>query len=206
VGDGRRLPLETQKHEVLFGECLAGALYNEDFKRLAREVGFTDPRWLQVCPPHPHCVSPTLCLPHPHCVSPTLCLPHTVSPSPPLCLTHTVSPSHCVSLTLCLTHTVSPSHCVSLTPTAGLAHRRARRRAQGGVRRGALLLHHVPPVQAAGAAGNAVRGLRAVRGVQGHHPGLGDRLLAGRPPPVRTHAQPLRSASPCLGTVHARVC
>lgn len=46
----RRLPLETQKHEVLFGECLAGALYNEDFKRLAREVGFTDPRWLQASP------------------------------------------------------------------------------------------------------------------------------------------------------------
>jgi hypothetical protein len=46
----RRLPLDTQKHEVLFGECLAGALYNEDFKRLAREVGFTDPRWLQASP------------------------------------------------------------------------------------------------------------------------------------------------------------
>jgi hypothetical protein len=104
VGGGRRLPLETQKHEVLFGECLAGALYNEDFKRLAREVGFTDPRWLQVCPPHPHCVSPTLCLPHPHCVSPTLCLPHTVSPS------------HCVSPTLCLPHTVSPSPPLQASP------------------------------------------------------------------------------------------
>lgn len=32
--------------QVLWGECISGALYNEDFKRLAREVGFTDPRVL----------------------------------------------------------------------------------------------------------------------------------------------------------------
>eukprot|EP00240_Pyramimonas_obovata_P003755 CAMPEP_0118941488 /NCGR_PEP_ID=MMETSP1169-20130426/33978_1 /TAXON_ID=36882 /ORGANISM="Pyramimonas obovata, Strain CCMP722" /LENGTH=369 /DNA_ID=CAMNT_0006886247 /DNA_START=46 /DNA_END=1156 /DNA_ORIENTATION=+ len=44
----RRLPAEVQAHEVLFGECIAGALYNEDFKRLARKAGFTDPRFLTI--------------------------------------------------------------------------------------------------------------------------------------------------------------
>lgn len=42
----RRLPEEVRKHEVLWGECLAGALYVEDFKRMCRKVGFTDPRFL----------------------------------------------------------------------------------------------------------------------------------------------------------------
>jgi len=46
----RRLPVEVQKHPVLFGECLGGALYNEDFKRLARDAGFTDPRVLSHAP------------------------------------------------------------------------------------------------------------------------------------------------------------
>lgn len=32
--------------QVLWGECISGALYNEDFKRLAREAGFADPRVL----------------------------------------------------------------------------------------------------------------------------------------------------------------
>ena len=32
--------------QVLWGECISGALYNEDFKRLAREAGFADPRIL----------------------------------------------------------------------------------------------------------------------------------------------------------------
>jgi len=42
----RRLPQHIREHEVLWGECLAGALYIEDFKRLCREVGFLDPRAL----------------------------------------------------------------------------------------------------------------------------------------------------------------
>lgn len=32
--------------QILWGECISGALYNEDFKRLAREAGFADPRVL----------------------------------------------------------------------------------------------------------------------------------------------------------------
>ena len=40
----RRLPIEARKHPVLVGECLGGALYEEDFLRLARAAGFVDPR------------------------------------------------------------------------------------------------------------------------------------------------------------------
>ncbi|KAI8107395.1 hypothetical protein M9435_002426 [Picochlorum sp. BPE23] len=40
----RRLPAEARRHPVLVGECLGGALYEQDFLRLARSVGFTDPR------------------------------------------------------------------------------------------------------------------------------------------------------------------
>ncbi|KAJ1477871.1 S-adenosyl-L-methionine-dependent methyltransferase [Baffinella frigidus] len=36
----RRLPLEVQKHEVLWGECIAGALYTNDFIRHARAAGY----------------------------------------------------------------------------------------------------------------------------------------------------------------------
>lgn len=42
----RRLPEHVRRHEVLLGECLAGALYIEDFKRMCQKVGFTDPRVL----------------------------------------------------------------------------------------------------------------------------------------------------------------
>eukprot|EP00761_Pharyngomonas_kirbyi_P014994 gb/GECH01015025.1/.p1 GENE.gb/GECH01015025.1/~~gb/GECH01015025.1/.p1 ORF type:complete len:366 (+),score=76.76 gb/GECH01015025.1/:1-1098(+) len=40
----RRLPEHVRQHEVLFGECIAGALYIEDFKRICHKVGFLDPR------------------------------------------------------------------------------------------------------------------------------------------------------------------
>lgn len=40
----RRMPEELKKDPVLYGECLGGALYIRDFERLARKVGFTDPR------------------------------------------------------------------------------------------------------------------------------------------------------------------
>ena len=40
----RRVPLEMARDEVLYGECLSGALYWNDFLTLAREAGFHDPR------------------------------------------------------------------------------------------------------------------------------------------------------------------
>ena len=40
----RRLPADVRNHRVLHGECLGGALYGGDFLRLARRVGFADPR------------------------------------------------------------------------------------------------------------------------------------------------------------------
>lgn len=41
---GRRIPREIQSDPVLAGECLAGALYVEDFRRLLREVNCLDYR------------------------------------------------------------------------------------------------------------------------------------------------------------------
>merc|ERR1712098_749798 len=46
----RRLPKHVQEHEVLWGECIAGALYTGDFVRICRDVGFTDPRVLSMDP------------------------------------------------------------------------------------------------------------------------------------------------------------
>jgi arsenite methyltransferase len=40
----RRLSIEARNHELLFGECIAGALYVGDFLSLCRRVGFNDPR------------------------------------------------------------------------------------------------------------------------------------------------------------------
>jgi len=40
----RRLPEPVRRHPVLYGECLGGALYWNDFLRLARAAGFADPR------------------------------------------------------------------------------------------------------------------------------------------------------------------
>jgi len=40
----RRVPEEISKDPVLRGECLGGALYYKDFERIARKVGFVDPR------------------------------------------------------------------------------------------------------------------------------------------------------------------
>ena len=40
----RRLPEEVKTHPILHGECLGGALYDGDFERMARRVGFVDPR------------------------------------------------------------------------------------------------------------------------------------------------------------------
>lgn len=40
----RRIPEELKKDPVLWGECLSGALYWNDFLRMAKEAGFADPR------------------------------------------------------------------------------------------------------------------------------------------------------------------
>jgi len=40
----RRVPVELTTDPVLYGECLSGALYWNDFLHLARRSGFTDPR------------------------------------------------------------------------------------------------------------------------------------------------------------------
>jgi len=46
----RRVPQVLQDDEVLWGECLSGALYWNDFENMARKVGFTDPRLVEDAP------------------------------------------------------------------------------------------------------------------------------------------------------------
>lgn len=46
----RRLPQHVKDNQVLWGECVSGALYIEDFKRICQKVGFTDPRMIAVDP------------------------------------------------------------------------------------------------------------------------------------------------------------
>ena len=43
----RRIPTALINNPVLYGECLSGALYWNDFLELARDCGFTDPRVLE---------------------------------------------------------------------------------------------------------------------------------------------------------------
>ena len=40
----RRVPPELRDDPVLYGECLGGAMYGEDFRRILRDVGFLDYR------------------------------------------------------------------------------------------------------------------------------------------------------------------
>ena len=42
----RRLSADARKHPLLVGECIGGALYEGDFRRMCRHVGFCDPRVL----------------------------------------------------------------------------------------------------------------------------------------------------------------
>jgi hypothetical protein len=42
-----RLPDSVRRHPVLFGECIGGALYTEDFVAIAKEIGFAAPLELQ---------------------------------------------------------------------------------------------------------------------------------------------------------------
>uniref|UniRef100_A0A7S1VEX3 Arsenite methyltransferase n=1 Tax=Grammatophora oceanica TaxID=210454 RepID=A0A7S1VEX3_9STRA len=46
----RRVPQVLKDDEVLWGECLSGALYWNDFENLARKVGFVDPRLVEDAP------------------------------------------------------------------------------------------------------------------------------------------------------------
>ena len=43
----RRVPAELRNDPVLYGECLGGALYWNDFLRLAKGAGFADPRLVE---------------------------------------------------------------------------------------------------------------------------------------------------------------
>ena len=43
----RRVPASVQNDPVLYGECLGGALYWNDFLRLSRAAGFIDPRLVE---------------------------------------------------------------------------------------------------------------------------------------------------------------
>ena len=40
VYSDRRIPKELQDNKMLWGECLTGALYIEDFRRIMERVGF----------------------------------------------------------------------------------------------------------------------------------------------------------------------
>lgn len=46
----RRVPKELQQDSELWGECLSGALYWNDFLNISKEVGFIDPRVMEVKP------------------------------------------------------------------------------------------------------------------------------------------------------------
>lgn len=47
VYSDRRIPQHLVNDPVLYGECLSGALYWNDFINLSKEVGFTDPRMVE---------------------------------------------------------------------------------------------------------------------------------------------------------------
>jgi len=47
VYSDRRVPAELASDPVLYGECLGGALYWNDFIRLAQQAGFADPRLVE---------------------------------------------------------------------------------------------------------------------------------------------------------------
>jgi len=44
VYSDRRIPQQLQDNRILWGECLSGALYWNDFLNFAKKAGFTDPR------------------------------------------------------------------------------------------------------------------------------------------------------------------
>lgn len=50
VYSDRRVPQNLVNDPVLYGECLSGALYWNDFENLSKKVGFTDPRLVEDSP------------------------------------------------------------------------------------------------------------------------------------------------------------
>lgn len=46
----KRIPKELAQDPVIYGECLGGALYWNDFTNFAKEAGFTDPRIVEAAP------------------------------------------------------------------------------------------------------------------------------------------------------------
>tara|TARA_A100001015_G_scaffold143419_1_gene159106 strand:+ start:2713 stop:3777 length:1065 start_codon:yes stop_codon:yes gene_type:complete len=50
VYSSQRIPNSLKKDSVLWGECLSGALYWNDFIHLAKKCGFTDPRLVKSSP------------------------------------------------------------------------------------------------------------------------------------------------------------
>lgn len=50
VYSDRRIPKSLQQDQVLWGECLSGALYWNDFLRASKGAGFTDPRAVESKP------------------------------------------------------------------------------------------------------------------------------------------------------------
>lgn len=46
----RRVPKTLQEDEMLWGECISGALYWNDFENIAKSVGFRDPRLVEDSP------------------------------------------------------------------------------------------------------------------------------------------------------------
>lgn len=50
VYSNRRVPMSLQQNPLLWGECLSGALYWNDFENMARKVGFADPRLVEDAP------------------------------------------------------------------------------------------------------------------------------------------------------------
>jgi len=50
VYSDRRVPVSLQKDRVLWGECISGALYWNDFLNFSKHAGFTDPRVVESKP------------------------------------------------------------------------------------------------------------------------------------------------------------
>ena len=50
VYSDRRIPQHLQTNQILWGECLSGALYWNDFMAVAQKAGFTDPRAVEDSP------------------------------------------------------------------------------------------------------------------------------------------------------------
>jgi SAM-dependent methyltransferase len=50
VYSNRRIPQSLREDEVMWGECLSGALYWNDFHNLAKQCGFKDPRLVEDAP------------------------------------------------------------------------------------------------------------------------------------------------------------